>query len=163
MQRALLISLTALWIYGCGSESPKPTLAIQHTVLRYTQLLSVGYAQMNMTPLQQVATEGQTLKVFNHMSALGSAKIRMESELVDIEFLDIQFAEKDLAKVKTRETWNYTHVNTDTKMPGQHSVTGLIYTLSYELVRQDGRWLVSSVSTIEAHDASSKSEPGYAH
>jgi hypothetical protein len=158
MHKALLISLVALWIYGCAAESRKPTLAVQHTVLRYTQLLLVGYAQMNVTPLQEVATERQAMRVFNHMAALGSAGIRMESELVDIEFLNIGFPEKSVAKATTRETWNYTHMNTDTEMPNGRPVTGLIYTLSYELMRKNGRWLVSSVSTLKEHNAPAGSD-----
>ena len=101
---------------------------------------------MNMTDLQEVATREQALKAYNHMSALGEAKIRMESSLEDIEFTDIQLSDKDGAGVRTREKWSYTHLGTDPKMPGQRVVEGLIYNLSYELVRRDGKWLVSSVS-----------------
>jgi hypothetical protein len=111
-----------------------------------------------MTRIQEVATKEQALKVFNHMAALGEAKIRMESQLVDIEFLDIQVAEPGSAKVKTREEWHYTHVNTDAKIPGQRSVKGLIYELSYELVRRNDRWLVSSVSRLEEQDTSARSQ-----
>jgi hypothetical protein len=98
-----------------------------------------------MIRLQDVATEEQALKAYNHMSALGEAKIRMESKLINIEFLDIQLCGEKMAEVKTMEKWNYTHVNTDTQMPRQ-TVQGLIYNLSYELVKKDGKWLVSSVS-----------------
>ena len=69
--------------------------------------------------------------------------------MLDIEFLDIQLIKKDLARATTKEKWNYTHVNIATKMPRQNVVQGLIYRLSYELVRKDGRWLVSSVSVLE--------------
>jgi hypothetical protein len=34
-------------------------------------------------------------------------------------------------------------------MPGQTVVQGLTYKLSYELIKKDGRWLVSSVSVLE--------------
>lgn len=145
---------------GAGARKERierDRIAVEHTVLRYTQRLAEGYAKMNMTNLQEVATLEQAKKVYKHMSALGDAKIRMESELVDIEFLDIQVVEPGSAEVKTREKWNYTQVNTDTKMPSRPPVTGLIYTLSYKLVRQDDRWLVSSVSTVEERDASSRS------
>jgi hypothetical protein len=86
----------------------------------------------------------------------------MESELVDIEFLDIQVAGPGSAKVMTREKWNYTHVNIDTKMPGQTVVEGVIYNLSYELVRKDEKWLVSSVSVLgedKREDASKDDRP----
>ena len=143
----VVIFLIAVWNSSCDLCAEQDSLNVQHTVLRYTQLLTQGYAKMNMTPLQEVATEQQALKAYNHMSALGSSKIRMESELVDIEFLGIQFSEKETARAQTREKWNYTHVNIDTQMPSQ-TTQGLIYNLSYELVKKDGKWLVASVSVI---------------
>lgn len=148
-KKAILTLITALWTLSCtGGESRKDVVVIQHTVVRYTQLLAEGYSNMNMTPLQAVATEEQALKAYGHMSALGDAKIRMESHLEDIEFKDIQVFDKDKARVRTREKWNYTHIGTDPNMPSQRVVEGLIYNLSYELVRRDGKWLVSSISVL---------------
>ncbi len=90
------------------------------------------------------------------MAALGESKVRMESQLVDIEFSDIQLPKKNLARVKTKEKWNYTHVNIDTKMPGQTVMQGLIYRLSCELVSKEGRWFVSSISVLEENKPSEK-------
>jgi hypothetical protein len=152
MKQALfVVSLTFLWIEACNIDTGKDTRAVKDTILRYNQLLTEGYAKMDMTPLQKAATQGQAEKVYTHMAALGEAKIRMESQLVDIHFLDVQWPEENVAQVKTRETWNYTHVNIDTKMPGQTTVAGLVYTLSYELVVEHGQWLVSSVTILEEH------------
>jgi hypothetical protein len=103
---------------------------------------------MDMTRLQQVATEAQAIKAYNHMAALGEAKIRMQASLEDIEFKNIELSDKDKAIVRTREAWNYVHESTDTQMPRQTVVEGLIYELAYDLVRRDGRWLVSSVSVL---------------
>jgi len=138
----------AMWMLACRADSKNDALAVQHTVLRYAQLLTVGYAEMNMTQLQAVATEEQALKAYRHMSALGESKIRMESHLEDIEFTDIHLSNKIRARVTTREKWNYTHIGTDPKMPSQRVVEGLVYNLTYELVRRDGKWLVSSVSIL---------------
>jgi hypothetical protein len=143
-------------ITGCHFGTDKDIRAVKDTILRYNQLLAEGYAKMNMTPLREVATEEHALKVYYHMAALGEAKIRMESHLVGIEFLDIQFPKKDSARVKTREKWNYTHVHINTKMPAQTVVQGLIYNLSYDLIKKDGRWLVSSVSVLEEKKPSEK-------
>jgi hypothetical protein len=145
----IIILLMVICTGGCRVDTEKDARAVKDTIVRYNQLLAEGYAGMNMTPLQEVATGGHVQKVYHHMTALGEAKIRMESQLVDIEFVDIQLPKEDSARVKTRERWNYAHINIDTKMPGQTVVQGLIYTLSYELVRKDGRWLVSSVSVLE--------------
>lgn len=148
-RRILYILLIGVWVGGCGADRTKvDALAVQNVIQRYNQLLRDGYSRMDMTPLQQVATEAQAAKVYHHMSALGSSKIRMESELADIQFLDIEFLERNKARVMTRERWNYTHMNIDTKIPGQTVVEGLVYDLSYELVRRDKEWLVSSVSVL---------------
>lgn len=136
-----------------AGENETDTLAVKHTVLRYSQLLAEGYSKMNMTPLQAVATEEQASRVYRHMAALGDASTRMESELKDIEFLDIQISDKDGARVKTREKWNYIHHSMDTGLPRWTLVEGLIYELAYNLVRQDSRWLVSSISVLSEERA----------
>jgi hypothetical protein len=145
----LILLLVVICIYGCRAGTEKDTRAVKDTIMRYNQLLAEGYARMNMTPLKEVATEEHAQKVYHHMAAFGEAKIRMESKLIDIEFSDIQFPKKDFAKVKTKEKWDYTHVNIDTKMPAQTVVQGLIYKLSYELIKKNGKWYVSSVSVLE--------------
>lgn len=161
MKKALpVIVFMLIWIGGCGVDTAKDPRAVKDTILRYNQLLTEGYAKLNMTRLREVATEAHAQKPYHHMSALGEANIRMESELVDIEFLDIQLPKKDLAGVRTREKWNYSHTNIDSKMPSQTVVQGLIYTLSYELVRKDGRWFVSSVSALEEEKLANVSKGG---
>ena len=145
----LVILLMVICICGCHVGTDKDTLQVKDTILRYNQLLAEGYARMNMTPLKEVTTDEHAQKVYHHMAALGEAKIRMESKLIDIEFSDIQFPKKDFTKVKTKEKWDYTHVNIGTKMPAQTVVQGLIYKLSYEIIKKNGKWLVSSVSVLE--------------
>jgi len=152
----LVILLMGICIGGCHISTEKDTQQVKDTILKYNQLLAEGYARMNMTPLREVATEEHAQKVYHHMAALGEAKIRMESRLVDIEFSDIQFPKKDFAKVKTKERWNYTHINIDSKMPAQTVVQGLLYRLSYGLVKKDGRWFVSSISVLEENKPSEK-------
>jgi len=152
----LIILLMVIWIGSCSIDTEKDTRQVKDTILRYNHLLSEGYARMNMTPLQEVATEEHALKVYHHMAALGEAKVRMESQLVGIEFLDIKFPKKDLVRVRTKEKWNYTHINIGSKMPGQTVVQGLPYRLSYGLVKKDGRWFVSSISVLEENKPSDK-------
>jgi len=152
----LILLLVVICIYGCRVGTDKDTRQVKDTILRYNQLLAEGYARMNMTPLKEVATDEHAQKVYHHMAALGEAKIRMESKLIDIEFSDIQFPRKDLVRVKTKEKWNYNHINIDSKMPAQTVVQGLLYRLSYELVKKNGRWFVSSISVLEENKPSEK-------
>jgi hypothetical protein len=149
IKKIFIIFLAAVCLFGCNVRSEKEVKEIKDTILRYNHLLAEGYSKMNITPLKEVATEEHALKVYHHMAALGEAKIRMESQLLDIEFSDIQFPKKDFVRVKTREKWNYTHINIGSKMPGQTVVQSLIYKLSYELVKKDSRWFVSSISVLE--------------
>jgi len=151
-----VVLLTFLWLGGCHVGTGRDVQKVKDTILRYNQLLSEGYAKMNMTPLQEVATLEQATKVYHHMAALGEAEIRMESQLAGIEFLDIQFHGKDSARVKTKEKWNYVHISIGSKMPAQSVVQDLIYNLSYELIKKNGKWLVSSVSVLEEPGAPEK-------
>lgn len=157
MKSILFFTLvSAAFAAGTGRAEIKasaPTMeltAVQLAILQYTQLLADGYAQMNMTPLLTVATEEQALKVYRHMSALGDAKTRMESRLDDIEFLVVQLAGENRATSRTLEKWSYIHLyrGTGGDIPSGTMVEGMTYTLSYELVKQAGRWLVSSVTVL---------------
>jgi hypothetical protein len=161
MKNTLIITLLVFfWIGSCGVDAGSDTGAVKDTIFKYNELLAQGYAKMDVTPLQEVATQEQAKKVYNHMAALGEGKIRMEAQLMDIDFLDVQFSEKNVAQVETRETWNYTHANTDTKMPGQTIVEGLIYTLSYQLVMGHGQWFVSSVRVLQEDNVENFSKGG---
>lgn len=153
MQKTLLVVLLiSTFISGCRIGIEKNTQKIKDTVMRYNQLLAEGYSNMNMTPLRGVATEEHAQKVYHHMAALGEANLRMETRLLDIEFLDIQFPAEDLARLKTKERWNYTHININTNMPGNDALKEVTYILSYELVKNDGKWFVSSVSVLEGEN-----------
>ena len=71
---------------------------------------------------------------------------------------------KDFKRVMTREQWNYVQKSTDTQMPRQSVVEDLIYDLAYDLVRQDGRWLVSAVSVLgeeKADESATKKGTGF--
>ena len=149
MKKTIFIIILTIAINGCLFGTGKETKEVKDTILRYNQLLAEGYARMNMTPLKEVATPEHAQKVYHHMAALGEAKIRMESKLVDIEFSDVQFPRKDFVRAKTKEKWNYNHINIDSKMPAQTLVQGLLYRLSYELIKKNGKWYVSSVSVLE--------------
>jgi hypothetical protein len=149
MKKALvLVLMMFVCAGGCRVLSERDTQEVKDTILRYNKLLSEGYAHMDMSPLREVATEEQAQKVYQHMAALGEAGVRMESQVVNIVFLEIKFPKKNLSKVITKEKWNYSHIKIGTAMPGQTVVRGVVYKLSYELVRKNEKWLVSSVSVL---------------
>ena len=149
MKKALvLVLMMFICAGGCRVLSERDAQEVKDTILRYNKLLSEGYAHLDMTPLREVATEEQAQKAYQHMAALGEAGVRMESNLIDIKFLEIKFPKKNLSEVITKEKWNYSHIKIGTKMPGQTVVRGVNYKLSYELVRRNEKWLVLSVSVL---------------
>jgi len=133
--------IAVVLIFSCSSGDKQ---LVRNTIIRYNELLSRGYAEMNMTGLRELATENQIEKVYIHMAALGEGKVKMISELKNIDIEDISFPSKDAAMVLTKETWNYTHVNIDTNKVDK-KVEGIVYKLSYDLVKSNGRWVVANV------------------
>lgn len=142
------VCLLCLVLNGCTAGTEKDIRSVTETIARYNQLLSKGYAEMNMTPLQQVATGEQAEREYFHMAALGEARVRMEPELKSLDVREIEFASRNNARVVTDEVWDYNHINIDTQKRTK-SVRNIGYTLTYTVVRGNGTWLVSSVLTLK--------------
>jgi hypothetical protein len=120
---------------------------LEKIVIRYNELLVRGYSDMNMTPLREVAGEEQIQREYYHMAALGESGVRIVSELKDFKIIDVNFETGDMAHVKTRETWDYQHINIDTNK-SEGKIEGFIYNLTYTLVRQNGKWIVDSIKSV---------------
>ncbi|WP_298268795.1 hypothetical protein [Geobacter sp.] len=120
---------------------------VQGTIRRYNQLLIDGYRKMNMNPLQEVATPEQAEKLYFHMAALGEGRLRLDSTLKNISFVNIDMAKPDEATVVTRETWDYTHVNLNTGGKFDEE-KDFVYEMKYTLKRRDGRWIITNVATL---------------
>ena len=146
--RLLIVVLLFSAILSCQSNYERDAQKVKDAILRYNQLLAEGYAKMNMNPLQEVATAEHATKLYYHMAALGEAKVRLESELKNIEFLNMKFNDSRNVTVSTRETWDFSHVNYNTqKIELQEK--GFVYELTYELTKKDDRWLVKGVTAVE--------------
>lgn len=150
----LYFAALALFSASCSLQSPsalngEDTKIIKETIMRYDALLSQGYAKTDMTSLQEVAEKEQALKAFRHMAALGDAKKKMTSELVDIQFLDIRLVRENAVQVKTRETWNYAYTNIGAQIPDPTSARTVVYNLSYDLAKKNNRWYVVTVDAME--------------
>lgn len=152
----LFILLIVLIIsFSCSLRNMQ---AVEQTILRYNELLAMGYAEMNMSGLGEVATENQVAKVYIHMAAMGEGKVRIVSDLTNILIKDIGFPEWNVAQATTREIWNYVHINIKTQKIDK-TVEGIEYKLLYDLVRHKGKWFVNDVVSIteeQANDANKK-------
>lgn len=145
---------------GCGSASVKPdaSAAVQSTVSAYNEALVRAFRALDMNELNQVATEKQAQREFYLMAALGEGRVQMFATLVSIEFGEVTFPEEGTARVTTTEVWDYDHVSLDTSETVR-SERGVVYHLQYDLVLQDGRWLVDKVTSLDEPTESQETTP----
>ncbi len=145
----LLVFLVFTPTLGCGSSSAgEEAAAVRGAVSAYNQALTAGFATLDMNALSQTATQGQAQREYYLMAALGESRVRMLATLVDIEFGEVTFSGEDQAAVTTTETWDYEHVSLETSETVR-SERGVVYHLRYDLVMQDGRWLVDRVTSLD--------------
>lgn len=145
IKKSIALLLLAVAVVSCSSVDTREAEQVRETVKRYNTQLAQGYATMNMGGLARVAEEPQTAKVYFHMAALGEGRIRMMSELKDISFKDIRFAAATSASVKTREVWDFRHVNIDTGKV-ERDEKGFVYRTNYHLAKKNGAWWVRDVT-----------------
>ena len=115
---ALIVLILTTTIVGCKDtapnkavEPPRPqssaastTAEVTHKlIVRYNQLLSEGYKTINMTKLQEVATQELAEKAYYHMAAIGEGQSRMVSELKKINFVESDCSKPSICRVVTRE------------------------------------------------------------
>jgi len=131
---------------------------ITSAVVAYNDALIRGFAQMDMNELNRTATEEQAQREFYLMAALGESRVLMLSTLVDIEFGEVTFPADGEASVTTTETWDYVHESLDTSETVR-SEQGVVYHLRYDLVLQDGHWLVDQVTSLDETPASEDAIP----
>lgn len=132
--------LTAL-VAGCSSERAE-SRNVKAAITRYNQLLPGCYHNLNMNPMQEVVTSEHATKLKYHMAALRKEGGRMDSQLENIEFVDVKFPKDDDAVVLTHELWN--GVKGGEK---QYEEKDFPYEMTYELTKKEGRWLVKSITT----------------
>lgn len=121
-----------------------PTEQAQKTVERYNQLLAEGYRNLNMTPLQEVASEKQAEKAYIHMSALGEGKSKMISQLKKITFLKTEFPTPQKCLVSTDELWDFAYHNIETGAKAGEQ-KNFLYHVNYTLEQKDGRWQITDI------------------
>jgi len=143
-------------LVGCSNVSREDE--VKGTVREYERQLARGFAQQDMTGLYPVATGEQATREFYLMAALGEARVVMHPTLVSIEFGEVTFPGEGKASVTTTEVWDYDHVSLDTSETVR-TERGVVYRLRYDLVLQDGRWLVDNVTSLDQDAGSQETTP----
>jgi hypothetical protein len=161
MRIPVLVLLVVLAVTaGCNESAPKkgaqvgvpkpststaPSDQAHNMVLRYNQLLSEGYKTINMTKLQEVATQELAEKAYYHMSAIGEGKSRMVSELKKIDFVETDCSQPSKCRVVTREKWNFAYADIQTGTRS-NEVKDYLYDVRYALENRQGRWTITEIS-----------------
>lgn len=147
---AILVILVAL--SACVFETGE-SREVKGTVMRYNQLLVEGYRNLNMNPLQEVASRERAEKAYLHMAALGEAGVRMESELKKIDFQKLEFPKPEEAVVISREVWDFSHKDIKTGAI-KFDKKDFVYHNRYELRRDGNRWIIHTINTVDGEEPS---------
>lgn len=168
--RALIASFCCLMLFACTDKSreaapPKqaapasgaqavpppmrliytggtPTDEVKNIVIRYNDLLVFGYANLTMTPLQEVVNEAQAQKTYFHMAALGEGGVKMLSRQKKIDFTKIDFTGPGKARVETREVWDFAYHDITSGKKNEEK-KDFVYLMVYTLEQSGGRWLIT--------------------
>ncbi len=152
----VLASVMFLAAAGCSaSTGSDEALAVEATVRAYNTALVQAFVALDMNELNAVATEDQAATEYFLMAALGESRVVMHATPISIEFGEVTFPEEGKASVTTTETWDYEHVSLDTSETVR-TETGVVYHLQYDLVLQDGRWLVDAVTSLDDAEGSTE-------
>lgn len=162
--RTVVMLLLSLLLVACKEKAPESALPaagipapqvmfkggepddqVKNVIVRYNQLLSYGYATLNMNPLQEVTTAMQAEKAYSHMAAIGEGGVRMTSQLKTIGFGAVSFPKPGSAVVKTREVWDfaYNDIKTGEKREEEKN---FVYLVTYVLENRGGRWLITDIT-----------------
>ena len=144
---ALVVLLGGWWAFSSARSADRlaqDVSDIKSTVIRYNAALIKGFEAMNMEALNIAATRDQAYTEFYQMSALGEGRVRLVPTLNDIKFLAARVESPETSTVDTVELWDYRQVSLDTSKTVR-AETGVVYKLTYRLVRRGGRWLVDEV------------------
>jgi hypothetical protein len=172
----LILSLSFLIPAGCNTkQEPKtPPVKIGQTmpaqpnlpreelvkkiVERYTYLVAEGYKNLDMNPLQEVATNAEAEKAYIHMAAIGEGTSRLISQMKKISYEFVQFPTESTAVVRTKEIWDFSHTDIKSgKKTGE--ILDFPYDVTYTLEKKEGRWLITDIVASSEKDARENMKP----
>ncbi len=146
--RAAAWGLAFVLIVTTGCSPAPDTTPVEAAVRQYNTQLIEAFLEHDMNLLGSVATREQAYTEYYQMAALGESGITLRATQRSIAFESVTFSGESSATAETAETWDYEHISTETSTTVR-TETGVVYRLRYELVLQEGRWLVDKVTAHE--------------
>lgn len=117
----------------------------KNMIVRYCQLLVYGYENLDMNPLQEVATARLAERAYHHMAAIGEGGVRMTSRVKKIDVTLVRFTLPGKATVKSREVWDFAYNDIRTGVK-KEEMKDFVYLMEYTLEKHDGRWLIVDIA-----------------
>jgi len=134
---------------------------LRDVVLRYTGVLGGVFSSSKTDLIESVTTINQKNKMDMYVMMLKQVrKVRMETGLEELEFVSVKRGVKEKSKlvkgiedtglVKTKETWWYKEFDLETGkvLTPKQSIR---YTVTYDLVLTEGRWLIDNIMAKETN------------
>lgn len=152
MTRLRLPLILALFIplaLGCGKEKVyKADPEIESAVKGYCESLIPTYNTLDTKHLQGYATEKETSRISMIILQFTGEKKFMESEMKEFKVVNVKLKDSSNADVETFEKWRYRHLKKDTKEVIKPWIDAE-YKLRYNLIKQDGKWLVEKTEFLK--------------
>jgi hypothetical protein len=154
------LAVVLLLLAGAACQASPRELG--KAVRQYDDELVRAYATSEASRLGEVATAKEAGRVQVLLDVKRDAKLVLESTIESFEVTRASSSGEG-ATVETRERWRYHDRRLQPgEPPGPEFVAEM--TMRYDLVREDGRWKVASVSTVSNEYLEPKGmKPGGAH
>jgi hypothetical protein len=128
---------------GCNAEKREAEALVR----AYNEAAIIAYRTRAFGRLQETATQKELGRVVVLVDLKTASDLVLESELQALEISSVEKIGEALMKIGTRERWRYWD---RALKPGASAGTVFVadMTLSYDFVREEGAWKMSSARTL---------------
>lgn len=143
MKRRVALAICCAALVGCNADKREA----EGLVRSYNEAAIIAYRTGNLEGLKKVATQQEWGRVVVLVELKTAAGLVLESELQALEITAVQRPHDGLLEVSTRERWRYWD---RPRKPGAPAGTVFVaqMTLTYDFVREEGGWKMSSARTL---------------
>lgn len=143
-----------LILHGCENKTEKVMTieekdTVKIAIVKYNVALIKAYRHVNIKALNGIASSRQISKVNAIIYGMYGDGIYMESDLVDIEYVEFIKKDEESLDVRTREEWRWRHVDIKTREEVKPWVK-VEQKITYHMIRDNKkRWIVDSLEVMK--------------
>lgn len=142
--------LAAVATFGCENTTPDPEqeAAVQQAVDRYLDALAESYSNLNVKPLEGLASPNEIARVRNLLQSLAQTGDRVDSSLRGYQVDHLEVFREINATVRLIEVWDVVRYNAFTGEEKGRTPDSIQKTV-LQLRLVDGKWIVIGRSVLE--------------